>query len=68
MCIYPKVYDPYRWLENGESEETKQFVTDQMALTEQYFSMSQIMDKIDAKWERLVYIIKVFSKQAMILP
>lgn len=41
-----KVADPYRWLEDPNSEETKQWLSEQVALTDQYFSKIPMLGKI----------------------
>lgn len=41
-----KVADPYRWLEDPNSEETKDWLSGQVALTNQYFSKIPMLRKI----------------------
>lgn len=40
------VPDPYRWLENSEDSRTKQFVSNQIAITEPYISKCPHRDRI----------------------
>eukprot|EP01135_Chromosphaera_perkinsii_P010442 Nk52_evm5s2133 gene=Nk52_evmTU5s2133 len=45
-----KVEDPYRWLEDPDSVETKQWINDQVAYTESYLqSFAETKKKISAK-------------------
>lgn len=41
-----KVSDPYRWLEDPNSNETKDWLSEQIALTKQYFSKIPMLGKI----------------------
>ena len=41
-----KVSDPYRWLEDPNSNETKDWMSEQIALTNQYFSKIPMFGKI----------------------
>src|SRR5689334_7032309 len=41
-----RVEDPYRWLEDADSAETKAWVTAENALTEKYLSQIQGRDRI----------------------
>lgn len=41
-----KVADPYRWLEDPNSEETKEWLSEQVVLTDQYFSKIPMLGKI----------------------
>ncbi|KAI9175747.1 hypothetical protein H9P43_006111 [Blastocladiella emersonii ATCC 22665] len=43
------VADPYRWLEDPDSDETKQFVEDQATLTEAYLAQYPDKAKFEAK-------------------
>lgn len=44
-----KVFDPYRWLENPESEDTQQFIQEQNAISEPYFEECPYRDKIRSR-------------------
>ena len=49
-----KVSDPYRWLENDNSEETKEWVTAENKVTEQYLSTipfrAKVKQRLEAMW------------------
>ncbi len=48
-----QVADPYRWLENDLSEETKSWVTEQNKVTQAYLSQIPYRDKIKQRLEKL---------------
>ncbi|HEY1055425.1 MAG TPA: S9 family peptidase, partial [Emticicia sp.] len=48
-----KVSDPYRWLENDVAEDTKQWVTEQNTITQDYLSQIPFRDKINDRLETL---------------
>ncbi|KAH7636515.1 prolyl oligopeptidase-like protein [Dermatophagoides farinae] len=49
-----KIYDPYRWLENTISNETKQFVRQQNAITLPYLQSCKYRDHIRKKYRQLL--------------
>lgn len=48
-----KVADPYRWLEDDNSEETKNWVKDENKITEDYLSTIPFRDKVKSKLEAM---------------
>ncbi len=48
-----KVADPYRWLEDDNSEETKQWVIAENKVTENYLSKIPFRDKVKSKMEQM---------------
>jgi prolyl oligopeptidase len=50
-----KVQDPYRWLENDRSEETKTWVKNQNKLTFSYLEKIPFRDKIPLKKEKIFF-------------
>ncbi len=48
-----QVPDPYRWLENDLSEDTKSWVTEQNKVTQAYLSQIPYRDKIKQRLEKL---------------
>lgn len=48
-----KVQDPYRWLEDDNSAETKDWVQKQNAVTQDYLSKIPFRDKVKARLEEL---------------
>ena len=48
-----KVPDPYRWLEDDNSEETKEWVTAENKVTEAYFSAIPFYDKVKQRLETM---------------
>src|SRR5215210_2348238 len=51
-----EVADPYRWLENGDSRETRDWTDRQNALTESYLSGIPARDKIRRRLAELLSI------------
>ena len=49
-----KVKDPYRWLENDHSEETKKWVDKQIAVTQSYLNKIPFRGKIKKRFESLM--------------
>ncbi|NWF49780.1 MAG: S9 family peptidase [Ignavibacteriaceae bacterium] len=48
-----KVADPYRWLEDDNSEETKQWVAEQNKITFDYFEKIPFREKVKERFTRL---------------
>ncbi len=48
-----KVDDPYRWMENGESNRTKQWIDAENAVTQGYFKTIKNTDKFKSKLSQL---------------
>ncbi|BAT82890.1 hypothetical protein VIGAN_03296200 [Vigna angularis var. angularis] len=48
-----KIADPYRWLENPEAEEVKEFVQKQVALTDSVLQRCECRDKLSEKITKL---------------
>lgn len=48
-----KVSDPYRWLEDDNSEETANWVIEQNNVTDQYLSQIPFRDKLKERFEKL---------------
>jgi prolyl oligopeptidase len=48
-----KVEDPYRWLEDDNSEETKAWVDEENKVTEQYLSQIPFRDKVKTRLKEL---------------
>jgi len=56
------VRDPYRWLEDNDSEETKQFVEEQCQVTAGYFGeefLSETRTKISQSFEEMYFYDKL---------
>jgi len=51
-----KVVDPYRWLENGESPETQQWVSEQSAYTRSTLDKLPGRDKLQERLQQLLQI------------
>ena len=51
-----KVVDPYRWLEDAHSPETRAFISDENAYTEKYFSQVKMLPTAE---EQLTKLLKV---------
>jgi prolyl oligopeptidase len=49
-----QIADPYRWLENPDSDETKAFVSSQGVLTRDFIKRSSIKDKFEQKMTQLM--------------
>ncbi|XP_065202518.1 prolyl endopeptidase-like [Planococcus citri] len=48
-----EVKDPYRWLENPDCPETRQFVQDQMAITKPYLEKSPFRAELQTRYKEL---------------
>lgn len=55
------VYDPYRWLENDTSAETKEWVNEENKITFDYLSKIPFRDKIKARLTKIVNYPKMSS-------
>ncbi|XP_065215821.1 prolyl endopeptidase-like [Planococcus citri] len=47
------IKDPYRWMENPDSPETKQFIQDEMAITTPYLEKSPYRAELQARYKEL---------------
>src|ERR1043165_10261256 len=48
-----KVADPYRWLENENSEQTKEWITAENKVTNEYLSSIPFYDKVKKRLEEM---------------
>ena len=55
------VADPYRWLENDTSAETKAWVKTEQDFTENYFSKIPFREKIRERYKELLNYDKYFG-------
>jgi prolyl oligopeptidase len=55
------IADPYRWLENDTSAETKEWVTTEQAFTEDYLATIPFRDKIRNRYKELLNYDKFFG-------
>ena len=51
-----KVTDPYRWLEDAHSPETRAFITEQNAYTAKYFAQVKSLPQTQAQLEKLLKV------------
>jgi prolyl oligopeptidase len=58
------VADPYRWLEEGESEETRDWTARQNALTEAYLNAAPVRQPIRRRLGALLEIAKAPRSRA----
>jgi prolyl oligopeptidase len=56
-----KVIDPYRWLEDDNSDSTKAWVSEQNKVTQDYLSRIPFRDKVHARLEALINYPKYSS-------
>ena len=53
MFYGTKVVDPYRWLEDGQSDQTKKWITEQNELTQSYIKKISFREKINKRLNKL---------------
>src|SRR5271170_4695372 len=51
-----KITDPYRWLEDAQSPETRAFIATQNTYTQQYFSQVKMMPEVAAEMTKLLRV------------
>ncbi len=51
-----KITDDYRWLEDAKSDETRAFVTAQMAYTDRYLKQARVRPELVEKLDPLVHV------------
>ncbi len=56
-----KVSDPYRWLENDTSTETKQWIKTEAQFTQNYLSKIPFRDKIKKRYEAIMNYTKYYG-------
>jgi len=57
-----KVHDPYRWLEDPDSKETKSFVAELNKISDPFLKEGGVCDKLKAKFTKLLDYEKYGSK------
>ena len=66
-----KVADPYRWLEDDNSEETKQWVEAENKITDEYLSSIPFYDEVKKKgWKKcgiILNTVRLLKKENIII-